>query len=87
MRYSISPGGRSYPTAGGAGTISIIAASGCSWSGSSTAAWVTLNGSANRSGDGSISIQVAANSGAARVARLTVAGLPFIVVQAAVPGQ
>ncbi len=77
--YSINPGGQALATAGGSGTIAVAAGAGCSWSASSSASWVTFTGTTSGTSNGTVSYQVAANTGAARSGTITVAGLPFTV--------
>jgi len=80
---SISPASQSVPTAGGSGTISVTAASGCAWTASSDSGWVTINSGANGSGNGTVGFSAAANTGtSSRTATLTVAGQQFTVTQA-----
>jgi hypothetical protein len=45
--------------------------------------WVTITSGASGSGNGTVEYMVAANSGAARSATLTIAGLPFVIDQMA----
>ncbi len=81
--YSISPTSASVPAAGGAGTVSVTAGSGCSWTAVSNAGWITVTSGASGSGNGSVGYSVAANAGAARTGTITIAGQTFTVNQAA----
>lgn len=81
--YAITPGGQAWPAAGGSGTVNISAATGCQWTAASTLSWVTITTNpASGSGNGTITYQVAANTGDARTGNLTIAGLAFSVEQA-----
>jgi len=80
--YTLNFGGQTFPVAGGAGTISVTAASGCPWTASSGASWVSITGGASGTGAGTVGYKVAANTGAARSGGLTVAGTAFLVEEA-----
>src|SRR5205085_2296676 len=58
------------------------AGSGCAWTASSGASWVTITSGASGSGNGTVGYSVAANTGAARSATLTIATKTFTVNQA-----
>jgi sugar lactone lactonase YvrE len=81
--YSLSVGGEAFPVAGGTGSVSVTAQSYCSWSASSPVSWVTVKSGAGGAGNGTVTFQVAANSGSAQSATLTIAGIPFTVDEAA----
>src|SRR5204863_3075569 len=51
-------------------STSITAPSGCEWSASSNASWISLTGRSNGSGNGTVTFNVAANSGASRTGTL-----------------
>jgi len=78
--YSISPISKNFTTAGGNGSITVTAGSGCNWTASESATWITLNTSSG-SGNGTCSYSVTANTGAARNATITIAGKSFSVTQ------
>lgn len=79
--YSLSPSPQNFSTGGGAGTLTMTAGSGCSWTASSQAQWVTINGGATGSGNGTISFSVAANSGASRSTTITAGGQTATITQ------
>jgi len=81
--YSLSGGGEAFPVPGGTGSVGVTASSWCSWTASSPVSWITVKSGAGGQGNGTVAFQVAANSGAAQSATLTVAGLPFVVDQGA----
>jgi hypothetical protein len=56
---------------------------GCTWTASGAQNWLIFTSSTSGSGNGTLSYQVATNSGQARSATITVAGFPFTVEQAA----
>jgi hypothetical protein len=67
---------------GGTGTVAVSAGTGCAWTASSNAAWVTVTSGASGSANGSVTFSVAANTGDARSGTLTIAGQSFTVTQA-----
>jgi hypothetical protein len=83
---SISPTSQGFPSAGGPGSISVQAQSGCDWSVSSNAPWVTVTSSATGRGEGVVTFAVGVNTGAARTAIISVANSTFMVSQAAGAG-
>src|SRR4030095_13504650 len=84
--YAISPTSNPSVVAGGAtGTVTVTAATGCTWSSTSNAAWITFSGATTGSGNGSVNYSVAANSStSSRTGTLTIAGQTFTVTQAGV---
>jgi hypothetical protein len=71
-----------FGAAGGTGSVPITGASGCAWTATSSATFVTIS-AASGSGNGTASFAVAANTGAARTATLTIAGTTFTISQSA----
>ena len=83
--YTIQPGGQTMVAAGGPGTIGVTAgASSCTWSTVSNAAWITITGGASGAGNGSVTFNVAPNSGGSRTSTITVADQTFTLSQAGV---
>ena len=73
------------PAAGGTATVGVQASSPvCAWPAVSLVPWVTA--AAGGIGTQTLSLSVAANTGASRSGTLTVAGLPFFVTQSAAAG-
>jgi hypothetical protein len=67
---------------GGSGRITVAASgTGCAWTLSSDANWLTFTGSASRTGVGTVAFDVAANTGVAREGHLTVAGTRITITQ------
>jgi uncharacterized protein (TIGR03437 family) len=83
--FTISPPSANVAPAGGNGSIAINAsASSCTWSASSNASWITIDGSSSGTGSGTINFTVAANPNATeRTGTMTVAGKTFTVTQRA----
>ena len=79
---SISPNSQSFPAAGGPASFNITAPAGCSWSASSTAAWLTITSPASGTGNGTIDFSVAASSELQRRGSIVVGTQLFNVNQA-----
>src|SRR4051812_24855641 len=82
---SISPDRDSVGADESNGTIRVTAGPGCAWTASENSSWLTITSAAAGSGNGSVSYRVAANTGGARSATITVAGKTFTVSQSAAP--
>jgi hypothetical protein len=81
--YSISPTSASFGSSGGSGIVSVTAPSGCPWTASSSAGWITITSGSSGSGNGTVSYSVAANtSTSSRTGTMTIAGQTFTVTQA-----
>ena len=79
--YQVQPTTHTLPATGGSGMVNVGAAQGCSWTASSDAPWVTIQGVASGSGDGAVMFAAAATTGPARTGTLTVAGQKVTVTQ------
>jgi uncharacterized protein (TIGR03437 family) len=80
--YSINPVTGTSPAGGGTASVSVAAVSGCSWTATSNASWITIASGA--SGSGTVNYSVQANTTtASRTGTLTIAGQTFTVTQAA----
>jgi hypothetical protein len=64
-------------------SVSVTAPSGCSRPATSNATWITVTNGATGSGNGTVTMNVAANSGTARTGTVTIGGQIFTVNQAA----
>ena len=80
-RYQLSATTTSIGGAGGPGTVNVTAPSGCTWTASTTAPWISIAGGASGSGNGTVSFTVQANTGAARNGIVTIGGQRFTVTQ------
>jgi hypothetical protein len=79
--FSINPVSQNFNATGGSGSVSVTTAGGCAWTATSNDSFITITSGASGSGNGTVNYSVAANSGAARVGWLTVAGQTFTVTQ------
>jgi all-beta uncharacterized protein/BACON domain-containing protein len=82
--YTIAPPSQDVSAVGGSGSIAVTTQSGCQWSASSNASWLSVSSGASGAGNGSVGFSVAINTGGARTGTITVAGRAFTVNQAAV---
>jgi hypothetical protein len=80
--YLITPTSLSVPVAGINNSFSMTAPAGCDWSAASSAAWITIIGSPSGSGNGAVSFNVQANTGASsRTGTITAGGQIFTINQ------
>ena len=81
--YSINPSSQSIAAGGGNGTsIAVTTGTGCQWTASSNASWLSIASGANGNGSGSVGFTAASNAGPQRTGTLTIAGTTFTVTQA-----
>lgn len=81
--YAITPTSANVVATGGTGTVAVTAGTGCAWTATSNAAFITVTSGATGTGNGSVAYTVAANTGAARTGTIAIAGQIFTVNQAA----
>ncbi len=72
---------------GGNLSITIQTAASCAWAVQNLPSWITYSGTAVRTGPATITLAVAANTGEARSALISIAGVSLAVQQAGVPGS
>ncbi len=80
--YSISPTSQNIGTSGGTLSVAVTAPSGCSWTASSNAGWISVSSGGSGSSNGTVQLVVAANPDAERQGTVTIAGQTYTVVQA-----
>jgi hypothetical protein len=83
--YAINPSSDAQPAAGGTSTVSVMTNASCAWTSASNASWITIPSGAPQTGPGSVTLSIAANTGAARTGTATIAGQTFTVSQSATP--
>jgi hypothetical protein len=81
---TLSPTSQSFTASAGTGSTNVTYGAGCTWTVTGVPAWVTLTSSASGQGNGTVTYTIAANTGAARSATLTIGNTSFVVNQAAV---
>jgi uncharacterized protein (TIGR03437 family) len=85
--YNVSPLTQTFPATGGSGTLSVGSVAGCSWTATSTVAWISLTSETSGNGNGTVNYSVQANETSSdRTAALTIAGQSVNISQAA-PSQ
>jgi hypothetical protein len=79
--YDVSPGSFAMTT-GGSRTITVTTPSGCAWTASSAASWITIAGAAGGNGTGTLTLQIEPNTGAmTRLGIVTIAGWRVVLTQ------
>ena len=82
--FALSGTAQTLPATAGAGTsVAVTTASGCAWTVSSSAPWITITSASSATGSGVVSFSVTANTGAQRTGTLTIAGQTYTVTQVA----
>ncbi|MGN6717605.1 MAG: BACON domain-containing protein, partial [Candidatus Binatia bacterium] len=79
---TLSPTSANSPQGGGPGSFNVSTSSGCNWTATPGASWITITGGLNGVGDGIVQYSVAPNSGPQRVGTITVNGQSFTLTQA-----
>ena len=80
--FTISPEQVSVGAAAGTTNVSVTTASGCAWTASSNAPWLSIAAGANGSGNGTVQVAMGVNSAGPRTGTATIAGKSFVVTQA-----
>ena len=62
--------------------VKVSTTNACTWTASSNASWITVTSGATGTGDGSVALSYAANTGASRTGTVTIAGQTFALTQA-----
>jgi hypothetical protein len=83
--YGIEPASRSVSAQSQDVTVDVRTGADCAWNASSSASWLSIASGGSGSGNGSVRLTVAANTGAARTGSALIAGRVFTVTQAAAP--
>ena len=84
--YGLSSGSASFGFAGGSSSVGMTSLTGCAWTASSSAGWITITAGASGSGNGTISYTVASNPTIyTRVATITAGGQVFSITQGGIP--
>jgi hypothetical protein len=81
--FALTPAGTSAPAAGSTGTFAVAVLSGCTWTATSSAPWLTVTSGGSGSGNGTVGYSVAVNTITnSRTGTITVGGQAFTVTQA-----
>jgi len=81
--FDLSPLTQAVAATGGTGSVAVSTLSGCAWTATSGAAWVTITSGTSATASGVVQFSVAANSGAARAGSIAIGDEIFEVTQAA----
>ncbi|HYN86435.1 MAG TPA: M12 family metallo-peptidase [Pyrinomonadaceae bacterium] len=83
--YAVTPATRRFDAAGGAQTVQVATGAGCNWGVAEGAQWLTVSSGETGTGPGAAVLNVAANTGSPRAARVDVAGRTLEINQDASP--
>jgi uncharacterized protein (TIGR03437 family) len=84
--YALNPGSAAAGPSGGAASFAVTSPTGCGWTATSNATWLTVTAGGLGSGTGTVSYSVAANSGAqSRAGTITAGNSSLAVTQAGIP--
>lgn len=84
--FSLSSSSASFSSSGGTASFGVVAPTGCTWNADTGPSWISPTSPTAGSGNGTVSLSIAANSTvSARQANVLVGGQSFSVVQAGVP--
>ncbi|HEY9464969.1 MAG TPA: BACON domain-containing carbohydrate-binding protein [Vicinamibacterales bacterium] len=81
--YTIAPTSQNVDANASTPTVAVTTTAACSWTAVSGVPWITVTSGASGTGNGSVGLSVAANTGAARSGTVAIAGQTFTVNQAA----
>jgi hypothetical protein len=84
--FGVSPTDTSVPKEGTTVTVTVTAAGSCAWTIQNSLNWVTITGGNGGTGDGTVTLQVAANPlSFSRAAALFIAGEMVVIRQTGAP--
>jgi large repetitive protein len=75
----------SITAAGGSSAIPVTATAGCAWTVTSSQSWLTITSGAGATGNATVTVSAAENTGTERTAIVTIGGVQVTVTQAAAP--
>ncbi|MBF0343497.1 MAG: VCBS repeat-containing protein [Nitrospirae bacterium] len=79
---TISPTSKNFAAAGGSGSASVTAATGCTWSAASSANWIIITSGSAGTGNGTVSYNVEQNIGTnPRTGKMTIGGQTLTITQ------
>ncbi len=84
--FSINPTSQNFTFSGGTGNVAVTTQTGCTWTATSNAGFITITSGSSGSGNGTVNYSVAANPNTTpRTGTMTIAGETFTVNQDAAP--
>ena len=82
-QFAVSPRTLEFGASEATATVSVTTAATCTWTATAAAGWLTVTGASSGTGSGTVTYRAQANSGGARSAALTIAGLTVTGTQEA----
>lgn len=80
--YTVGPSSRTAPAVANVDNVSVTTSSACTWTGVSSATWMTVTAGSTGTGNGNVGYSVTANPGTTpRIGSLTIAGRTFTLTQ------
>jgi hypothetical protein len=80
--YTISPTKESFDSSGGTRSVSVTTQSGCAWTATSNASWISIISGSTGTGNGTVNYTVSANTTPnQRTGTMTIAGQTFTIMQ------
>jgi len=79
--YTLTPTSASFGANSASASVAVTTQSGCTWTASSNASFVTITGGTSGAGTGTVTYVVAVNPAGTRIGTLTIAGIAFTVMQ------
>ncbi|HXW04306.1 MAG TPA: BACON domain-containing carbohydrate-binding protein [Vicinamibacterales bacterium] len=81
--WELAPPVHDFGPDGGRGNVLVIVGGSCTWTAASTAGWITMEAGESGAGNGLVQFIVAPNNGPARSGTVRIAGIDYVVRQAA----
>ena len=81
--FTVAPQSAQAGAAGGSFVVTLNGPAGCGWTATSSVRWIEIDSAASGTGSGSVTLDVDANSGAARSGEVQIGGIRFVVSQSA----
>ena len=79
--FSISPESATVPSTASTGKVAVTSGTGCAWTATSNAPWLTISSGSSGTGNGEVQYGAAATTGPARSGTLTIGGHTFTLNQ------
>jgi hypothetical protein len=79
--FTLAPSSASVPNQGGQTSFDVQSAAGCGWTAASQVPWITIASGGSGTGNGTVQLTVAPNSGGSRTGNVNVADKSFSVTQ------
>ena len=80
-QFDVTPANTSVSAAGGTVTATVEVLAGCTWTVQTTTSWISITSATSGNGNGSVTLQVAANAGDGRTGTVTIAGKTVTIAQ------